>query len=170
MKRRILVAMAIAFTILACDEKKPYTENSPEIDIYKKVVLAYENREWQDVVSHYHKNAKILNSSLDAKNILHLVEMNSEDAKAFKNWRYVNKEFLMLTKNSGEKWVYFKGLWKGTSASGNRIYEIPAQINVQFSNGKIVREEGYWDISDLLLDMQASSDVKKNKETKDQSI
>ena len=69
----------------------------------------------------------------------------------------------MLTKDNGETWVYFNGLWQGTFIPNNKLYEVPAQINVQFVNGKIVREEGYWDISNIMSDMQKLQDSTKTK-------
>jgi|GEM_PF-4157385 len=39
--------------------------------------------------------------------------------------------------------------------------KIIPEINVQFVNGKIVREEFYWDISKLMLDMQSLQDTTK---------
>ena len=156
--------MTIIF-LSACNQKKQYTENSPEIDTYKKVVSDYENKDWSDFVTHYSDSAKILIhvTDKDAINATQLAASNKEDAKGFTDWKYTNKKFLMLTKDNGETWVYFNGLWQGTFIPNNKLYEVPAQINVQFVNGKIVREEGYWDISNIMSDMQKLQDSTKTK-------
>ena len=36
MKKIILIAFAITFTLGSCDQKKRYTQQYPEIDAYKK--------------------------------------------------------------------------------------------------------------------------------------
>ena len=124
------------------------------------MITDYENRDWDDFETHYAENAKILNhvTEKDAQNISQLVAMNKADAQGFKSWTYDNKKFQMVTTDLGETWVYFNGLWKGTLIPNNKLYEIPAQINVQFKNGKIVREEGYWDVSNIMLDLQNMTD------------
>ena len=156
--------MTIIF-LSACNQKKQYAENSSEIDTYKKVVSDYENKDWSDFVTHYSDSAKILIhvTDKDAINATQLAASNKEDAKGFTDWKYTNKKFLMLTKDNGETWVYFNGLWQGTFIPNNKLYEVPAQINVQFVNGKIVREEGYWDISNIMSDMQKLQDSTKTK-------
>jgi hypothetical protein len=165
MKQLVLPAIMLFFSLNACNQKKQYTESAPEIDTYKKVIADYENGDWNDFAAHYADSAKILNhvTEKDAQTIAQLVAMNKEDAKGFKGWKYANKKYLMLTKDNGETWVYFNGLWQGTLIPNNKLYEIPAQINVQFVNGKIVREEGYWDVSNIMLDMQKLQDSTKNK-------
>jgi len=165
MKVLVVPTVALLFIFSACNQKKQYTENSPEIDIYKKVIADYENRDWNDFVTHYADSAKILIhvTDKDAINVTQLAASNIEDANGFKDWKYANKKLLMLTKDNGETWVYFNGLWQGTFIPNNKLYEIPAQINVQFVNGKIIREEGYWDISNIMSDIQKLQDTTKTK-------
>lgn len=165
MKGLFFPTLSIFIFLSACNQKKQYTESSPEIDTYKKVVADYENRDWDDFVTHYADSAKILIhvTDKDAINATQLASSNKEDANGFKDWKYANKKFLMLTKDNGETWVYFNGLWQGTFIPNNKLYEIPAQINVQFTNGKIVREEGYWDISNIMSDIQKMQDTTKAK-------
>lgn len=160
MKGLFWTPFTIIFFFGSCNQNKQYTENSPEIDSYKKVVLDYEIRDWSDFATHYADSAKILIhvTDKDAINVTQLVASNKEDQKGFKNWKYTNKKFLMLTKDNGETWVYFNALWQGNFIPNNKVYEIPAQINVQFLNGKIVREEGYWDISNIMSDIQKMQD------------
>ena len=164
--KKLILATLIFITILnSCNQKNQYTENSAEIDTYKKVVADYENGDWKDFIIHYTDIAKILIHSTEkyAISATQLATSNEEGAKSFKGWKYTNKKFFMLTKDNGETWVYFNGLWQGTFIPNNKLYEIPAQINVQFVNGKIVREEGYWDISNFMLDVQKLQDSTKTK-------
>jgi len=165
MKGLILAALALITVLSSCNQKKQYTENSAEIDTYKKVVADYENGDWRDFTKHYADSAKILIHSTEkgAITATQLATSNAEDAKSFKGWKYTNKKLFMLTKDNGETWVYYNGLWQGTFIPNNKLYEIPAQINVQFVNGKIVREEGYWDISNFMLDVQKLQDSTKPK-------
>lgn len=160
MKRVFFLGLAIVLSLTACQkQEKRYTQQSPEIDTYKKVITAYENRDWEALASHYADTAKILNNVTmkEAQTIEQLVEMDKEDATLFASWRYVPEsvEYEMVVTDKGQTWVNFWGHWEATLLPNNKTYVIPAHITAQFVEGKIVREDGYWDLSKIMLDMQA---------------
>lgn len=150
MKKLILLTLSIAL-LTACNQGKRYTQQSQEIDTYKKVIKAYENQDWENFASHYADTAKIMNNATEDKGqtLAALIETNKEDASLFSSWRYVEKEsdYEMVTTDKGETWVNFWGLWQGKLKADGKTHEIPAHMSVQFVDGKIVKEHGYWDIS-----------------------
>lgn len=154
MKKLILLTLSIVL-FTACNQGKRYTQKSPEIDTYKKVIKAYENQDWENFASHYVDTAKIANNTNieNAQTLTELIETNKQDASLFSSWRYVEKEsyYEMVTTDKGETWVNFWGLWQGEMKSNGKTYDIPAHITAQFKDGKIVKEFGYWDISKLFL-------------------
>jgi hypothetical protein len=66
----------------------------------------------------------------------------------------------MVVTDKGKTYVNFWGLWKGTLAANNKTYTIPTHLTAQFVDGKIVKEFGYWDLSKIMLDMQAMEHAK----------
>ena len=98
MKRLILPAFAILVVLVSCNQKKQYTESSPEIETYKKVVADYENRDWNDFITHYADSAKILIhvTDKDAITAKQLTASNKETANSFKEWKYATKSFFMV--------------------------------------------------------------------------
>ncbi len=157
MKQLMLIVFVIA-SFSACKNEVRYTQNSPEIETYKMVIKDYEIGNWESFATHYSDTAKILNNVTEknAQTVAQLVAQNKQDAAIFSSWKYVpeESEFEMVITDKGETWVNFWGLWQGRLSENNKLYEIPAHITAQFIDGKIVKEIGFWDISDLALDLQ----------------
>lgn len=176
MKKFMLLVLAIV-CLISCNQKQRYTQQSPEIDTYKKVIADYEKQDWDDFVTHYSDTAKIMNNTTkeNAQTVAQLVKQNKEDATLFSSWRFNPKtvEYEMVLTDDNETWVNFWGHWEGTLKANSKVYVIPCAITVQFVDGKIVREDGYWDVSKLDNDLQnlqtaapaaTSADVTKTKE------
>ncbi len=160
--KNILFTGIVILLFATCNsnqEKQRYTQQSPEIDTYKNVIDAYEKRDWEAMAGNYADTAKILNNVTmkDAQTIEQLVATNKEDAKLFSSWKYdpESEEYEMVVTDNGETWVNFWGHWEGTLLANNKTYIIPAHITSRFVDGKIVREDGYWDISKLMGDINA---------------
>ena len=63
MKRLFFLGLAIVLSLTACQKtEKRYTQQSVEIDTYKKVIDAYEKQDWEALMSHYADTAKIMNN------------------------------------------------------------------------------------------------------------
>lgn len=168
MKRALFLGLATVLLFTACQQQeKRYTQQSSEIDTYKKVIADYENRDWKALASHYADTAKILNNVAlkDARTIEQEISMSKEDAALFASWKYQPEsvEYEMVVTDDGETWVNFWGNWEATLLPNNKTYVIPAHITAQFVGGKIVREDGYWDLSKIMLDMQAMQQAEKIK-------
>lgn len=58
----------------------------------------------------------------------------------------------------------FLGHWEGKLKANDKLYVIPAHITARFIDGKIVREDGYWDISKLMMDIQQMDSTKNKSE------
>ena len=163
MKKIILIAFAITFTLGSCDQKKRYTQQSPEIDAYKKSIVAYENRNWEELASFYADTAKLRYNATkeNAQTVAQMIATTKKDALIFSSWKYDPKsaEYEMVVTDKGETWVNFWGNWEGTLKANNKVYVIPASLTAQFIDGKIVREDGYWDNTKLMMDMQKLQDT-----------
>ncbi len=171
MKKLFLLFIATLLFTACTNNKVRYTQNSPEIDTYKKVIDDYDKHNWEDMVIHYADTAKILNNTTKngAKSITEEVARNKEDAKLF-TWEFADKEYEMVVTDKGQTWVNFWGLWKGKLKSNHKTYEIPVHITARFVDGKIVRELGYWDASSIVKDFQKLEDDKKYMSTNDKVI
>ncbi len=170
MKKLFLLGLAIVL-FTACNNKVRYTQNSSEIDTYKKVINDYDKHNWKNMVTYYADTAKILNNvtKKNAISIAELINKNKKDAKLF-SWNFVDKEYEMVVTDKGETWVNFWGLWRGTLKSNNKLYEIPVHLTARFVNGKIVRELGYWNTSSIATYFQKMEDKKNYMPANDKVI
>lgn len=160
MKKPIFLGLVIVLSLTACkQQEKRYTQQSPEIDTYKKVIEAYDKQDWEAMASHYADTAKIMNNvtEKEAQSLAELVASDKEDASLFSSWGYIDgeSEYEMVITDKGKTYVNFWGLWQGTLAANNKTYTIPTHLTAQFVDGKIVKEFGYWDLSKIMLDIQA---------------
>ena len=60
----------------------------------------------------------------------------------------------MVLTDDGETWVNCWLEWNGTLAANNKEIDIPIHLTYQFVDGKIVREYGYWDASEIVMELQ----------------
>lgn len=166
MKKQFLLGLAIVLLAACNKQDKRYTQQSPEIDIYKKVIQAYEKQNWNTLATYYADTAKILNNvtEKDAQTVAQLIEQNKEDAKLFSTWKYdpESVEYERVITDKGEMWVNFWGHWEGTLKSNGQLYVIPTHITTRFVDGKIIREDGYWDVSKLMMDIMKQQDSSQN--------
>lgn len=156
--KKIMLIVIIITTITACKNEVRYSQNSPEIETYKKVITDYEIGNWESMVTYYSDTAKILNNVTEknAQTLAQMVAQNKQDAAIFSSWKYVpeESEYEMVVTDKGETWVNFWGLWQGRLTANNQLYEIPVHLTAQFIDGKIVKEFGYWDNSPIALVLQ----------------
>lgn len=158
MKNIFLLGLAIVL-IASCESnvKQRYTQQSPEIDTYKQVIANYESKNWQALAGHYADSAKILNNKTEeyAKTVTEMIEANKKSAEIFSSWSFMDNEsdYEMVIIDNGETWVNFWSVWEGTLKANNKTYQIPIHTTTRFVDGKIVKELGFWDESEVVIDM-----------------
>lgn len=158
MKKLILAGLAILLFASCAQQDTRYTQDSPEIDTYKKSIEDYVNQNWEAMASHYADTAKIYNNATkqNPQTISQMIETNKKDAAVFSSWSFVNdeSEYEMVVTDKGHTWVNFWGLWQGRLIANDKLYEIPCHFTARFVDGKIVEEHGYWDNSKIMSDLQ----------------
>jgi len=162
MKKIILLGLAIVLSLSACNQEKRYTQQSPEIDSYKKLMEAYKTKNWADYPSYYADTAKIASNVVKekAKTVSQAIEKSKEDANLF-NYKVEDMDYEMVVTDKGETWVNYWGIWTGTLKSTGKVYVIPFHNTAQFIEGKIVQEDGYWDNSEIVTDMLKQPETSK---------
>jgi len=161
MKNSIII-LVLLFSIISCQKTETrYTQQSPEIDSFKKSIEAYEKQDWVTMKSFYADSAKIEHNVTKDKavSVDKLIEVSKEDAELFSNIDFIDSEseYEMVVTDDGETWVNFWGDWKGTLKATGEEYILPCAITAQFVNGNIVREVGFWNNAKIALDLQKLS-------------
>jgi len=156
MKKIIYLFFAVVL-FSACNTNQPlrYFSASPEIEATKSILKAYIDADWDAMKQLYADTAKVLNNVPEGKGVSIDAAINEykQDHELFSSMSYVAEEdfFEMVITDSGETWVNYWGLWKGTLKATGEEFEIPLHITLRFIDKKIVLEHGYWNNSDIAL-------------------
>lgn len=157
MKKLIILLLSTLILIACQTTSNRYTQDSPEIETIKANINDYDYHKWESLVTHYSDTAKIYYNSRDKvltpKDLKSYFTRNDKSfsTRAFED---ENREYEMIIDDNGKTWVNFWGLWEGNLEANNKNILIPVHITYQFVKGKIVKEYGYWNTSELILELQ----------------
>ena len=155
MKKFTLLGIILMFFV-ACQEKQSerYTQNSPEIDSVKAAIAAYEAADWDKYVSLYADTAKIYHNTKDKPvSPTQSAERFKESTSGYSSYSFVKDEgdMEMVVTDVGETWVNYWGIWEGTMSANDQKFVMPVHLTLQFKDGKIVKEYGYYNQTELVL-------------------
>ncbi|MFT0715255.1 nuclear transport factor 2 family protein [Flagellimonas lutimaris] len=156
MKKIILLCAMAALALSACQQGPVrYTQDSPEIDTVKKLMSNYNSKTFDtsmyaDTSKTFYNTSKNPMSASEAMDYHKQTDINYA-SRGFKN---ENQEYEMVLTDDGETWVNCWLEWNGTLAANNKEIDIPIHLTYQFVDGKIVREYGYWDASEIVMELQ----------------
>lgn len=165
--KKILLFATAALLLMACQQVPVrYTNSSPEIDIVKELIKDYNDGNWSSWVTHYADTAKIYHNATDPSNIADVMEGLKANAENTSSYGFVDKDMFheMVIDDKDEKWVNFWATWEGTMAANGKKLVVPVHLTVQFVDGKIVEEHGYYDRSQFVLAMQEIEAANKESE------
>lgn len=165
MKKFILI-LIVGLITLNCTQKQRYFTNSPEIEMAKKSVQAYENGDWDVWMSKYTDSTKIYHNNWDiSKSPKEILASHKAMLANYPTYEFIDEPifFEMTVNDEGQKWVNFWGIWQGTSTEG-RALRIPVHITYHYENGKVVEEYGFWDTYGLMIAQEEIAESKKELE------
>ncbi|RXP55780.1 hypothetical protein EC396_08085 [Lutibacter sp. HS1-25] len=144
--------LLFAFSMLFSCQKR-YTTSSPEIDIAKKHLEAYENGDWEVWKEQYTDSSKIYHNNWDVALTSTQALKGHQLIISYLNfYEYVDEPifFEMIVDDDGKKWVNFWGVWHGIMANTETEIKVPVHLSINYENGKVVEEYGFWDTSKLI--------------------
>lgn len=159
MKKLVLIALAGLF-VIACQEKQPvrFTTSSAEISSYKKGIEAYEKADWSTWSGMFADTAKLYHNTWDnPATVAQIQEGHVNTLSNLSSYGFDRDEMVLeqVIDDDGKTWVNFWGHWKGTIEANGKEIHIPVHISAEFVDGKIVREYGFWNMSEFANEMQA---------------
>ena len=156
MKKLFLLGFAVILFTACNKQESRYTQNSPEIETLKAVLNDYDNKNYESLVSHYADTSKsnFNNTKMASKYIPEYHKANDVDYSE-RGFAKEGQVYEMIIDDKGEKWVNFWGVWKAKLVGNGKKITIPVHLTAQFIDGKIVEDYGYWDPSEIILELQA---------------
>lgn len=153
MKKLFGVLLLSFLMLIGCQIKPRYTTSSPEIDIAKEHIQSYEDGNWEiwkqqytEASKIYHNNWDIARTSTEALNGHKLI------ISRLSSYEFIDEPmfFEMIIDDNGKKWVNIWAVWKGTLKESNITLKIPVHLSINYVNGKVAEEYGFWDTSKLI--------------------
>jgi len=162
MKKVIFLAMTVILFTACQQTEKRYTQLSPEIETVKKHIANYNAKTYDtsimaDTAKSYFNNSK---DPILKKDLIAYHKANDEIYSS-RGFTGEDPEYEMVVTDKGNTWVNCWLDWKGTLKENGKEVEIPIHLTYQFIDGKIVKEVGFWDGTEILLNLQAIEAAKK---------
>lgn len=152
MKKLFLFGLVIVL-FTACQEKQEqrYFAESPEINVLKAGIEAYEKADWDTWRGHFADTAKIYVNSKESMSLDERVENLKQMSGAFSSYGFDKKDAYteMVLDKEKETWVYYWALHNATIAANKKELSFPVHLAVQFADGKIVAEHVYFDGTEM---------------------
>lgn len=166
MKTVILASLLIFLTACQNTQAERYKTSSVEIDLLKKGLSDYENADWEEWSMQYAESAEIFqNTWIDGASVEEVKARHKTIIAQLSSYSFSKDDryFEQIIDDKGKTWVNFWGVWKGTLKANSKEIVIPVHLTIQFKDGKVVEEHGYWNTAKLneelrLLEMATNKD------------
>lgn len=155
MKKIILLGLAMVLFISCNKQDKRYTQQSPEIETVKTLILNYNNKAY-DTSIYADTSKTFYNSKEKSMSPSETIEYHKANDANYSSRGFLteDQEYEMVVTDDGETWVNCWLDWRGTLTGNNKEVTMPIHLTYQFVDGKVVREVGMWDGSEVVLAFQ----------------
>ncbi len=139
--------LAILLFVACQNQPQRYFENSAEIETVKAGIKAYEAQDWDTWKANFADTAKIYANSNKGVSPDERIAGFREMLSNFDSYGFNENinEIEMIVDAKGRTWVNYWNHWKGITKATKKEVNIPVHLTLQFIDGKIVREYGYYD-------------------------
>ena len=157
--RKVLFLASLVMLFISCqnNQQKRFKTASAEIDLLKKGLSDYENANWTEWSKQYADSAKIFqNTWLEGASPEEVKDRYKDLISNLSSYSFDEKDMTMeqIIDDRGRTWVNFWGIWKGTLKTNSKEIFIPVHLTIQFKNGKVIEEFGFWDTAKLNEELQ----------------
>ncbi len=161
MKKLFILSIVLVLFTACQEQSKRYTQQSPEIETVKKAIQQYNAKNYDtsfyaDTCKTYFNSDKFM--TVEETMSFHKANENYYSSRGFTD---NDPEYEMVVTDDGETWVNCWLEWKGTMKETGKEITMPVHLTYRFADGKIVRQLGYWDPTEVILELQAIEASKK---------
>lgn len=156
MKNKFYFLLALT-VVLSCNQGPVrYTQSSPEIETVKQLIANYNSKNY-DTSLYADSSQTRYNTKDNPMSASETMAYHKETDAAYSSRGFLDKdqEYEMVITDDGETWVNCWLDWKGTIAVTGKEVLVPIHLTYQFEEGKIVKEVGMWDPTEVVLELQA---------------
>ena len=173
MNKSFITIFLTAIVLISCQTpcEQTYFQQSPEIDLGKKVVDAYLNGNWDVYPNFYADTAKIWRNKSwvtdEGMTAQQLIADLQEGIEPVSEYSMDSQIWDMIITPEGDRWVHLWGVWHGTVEATGKTYDIPVHVSMNIINNKIVRQVDFFNDAEIAMDMMAlaaESDLEETSE------
>jgi len=162
---KYFIALCLAALFLgACQQADTrYSTTGPEVDEIKAHIAHYEAGDWEAWLGHYADTAKIYHNTTEGASPADTQKQLVANLEATSSYMFQEKDqyYERVIEDDGDTWVNFWGTWEGTLAANDQKLIIPVHVTFQVVGDKIVKEHGYYDLTELTMAMMAIEEAMK---------
>lgn len=154
--KNLIIYILIVSTFFGCqDSEKRYTQQSTEIDVVKKLISNYNNKTY-DVSIYADTSKTYYNTKENAMSPSETIAYHkaNDDNYSSRGFMSEDQDYEMVKTDDGHTWVNCWLDWKGSLSETGKEVIIPIHLTYRFIDGKIVREVGMWDPTEIVLALQ----------------
>jgi hypothetical protein len=161
MKKAFVKVLLISVVLISCQRPREqnYYQDSPEIDLGKKMIDAYLSGNWDVFPDFYADTARIWRNRswmTDAgMSPQQLIVDLQKDLEPISEYSMDHQNWEMIVNPEGDRWVHYRAVWHGTLEATGRTYDIPVQSTMKVANNKIVLQIEISNEAELAMDMMA---------------
>lgn len=162
--KNLLITSLCILLFSSCQNNDRYTQQSTEIDTVKELIKNYNNKTY-DITLYADTSKTFYNSKGDGLSPKDVIAYHETNDANYSQRSFMDKdqEYEMVKTDDGEVWVNCWLDWKGTLKVNDKEVVIPIHLTYRFLNGKIVREVGMWDPTEIVLALQGASSEHTDK-------
>lgn len=155
MKNLFLLGLAIVLFTACNQQDTRYTQNSPEIDMVKKVIKDYNEKNYS-MTDFADTSKTYFNTKTDFLTVDKLVEYHQGNDANYSSRGFLeeDQEYEMVVTDEGQTWVNAWLDWRATVKESGKVIDMPIHLTYRFVDGKIVTAYGYWDPTEIVLELQ----------------
>jgi len=155
MKKLILLGLTVVLFISCQQTEQRYFDESAEIESVKKLFKLSVEGNFEEARTFYNDTAQIFTNSVKE---MSLDESFAEDKKGRDTFSmFTIKDSIyaeMVITKSGNTWVNTWPTWVGKVKGNDEEITLPFHASFQFKDGKIVREESFYNALPIYLAVQ----------------
>lgn len=151
MRKLSLLGLTILLFIACQNKPQRYFDDSPEINTVKAGIKAYETGDWDTWKSNFADSAKIFHNSSKGSSPDEVMANFKQMLKNIESYKFADEGEVseMVIDKDGKTWVNYWGYWMGTTKVTSKKIGFPVHLTLEFVDGKIVQEYGYYDTASI---------------------
>ena len=170
--KHLIIACLTLFLVSSCQNSSDrYTQQSPEIDTVKQLIKNYNNQAY-DLTLYADTSKTFYNTKGEGMSPKDVIAYHQANDANYSKRGFVDEdqEYEMVKTDDGEVWVNCWLDWKGTLKMNDKEIMIPVHLTYRFLDGKITREVGMWDPTEVVMALQGAWDINEIKNKIDKVV